>query len=274
MIITISIIYLIASTMSTYLWQNFLTDSSILNRIKETIQKLIEEYTITHLIEIGPGRWALTKKIVQLPVEILCIEKDTTMDHYLASLTKHHKNLHIHYQDVLEFNEKQIMHQKKHLIVGNLPYYITSPILRKFFWSTQALRWGGVFLIQKEVAEKIVATAPKKSFLRWLINYAYRVEYCFSVPPKAFNPPPKVTSAVIRLSPKKNDDIPTLSYENMLIFLDQYSPYKRKTLWASSKIVAKLAKKRDSDEVMFDITPFAEKRLEELWWEEMDKILK
>ena len=59
----------------------------------------------------------------------------------------------------------------------------------------------------------------------------------------------------------------------MLIFLDQYSPYKRKTLWASSKIVAKLAKKRDSDEVMFDITPFAEKRLEELWWEEMDKII-
>lgn len=55
------------------------------------------------------------------------------MDHYLTPLTKHHKNLHIHYQDVLEFNEKQIMHQKKHLIVGNLPYYITSPILRKFF---------------------------------------------------------------------------------------------------------------------------------------------
>ena len=85
-------------------------------------------------------------------------------------------------------------------------------------------------MIQKEVAEKIVATAPKKSFLRWLINYAYTVEYCFSVPPKAFNPPPKVTSAVIRLSPKKEDNIPTLSYDDMLAFLDQYSPYKRKTL--------------------------------------------
>ncbi len=163
--------------------------------------------------------------------------------------------------------------KKKTLIVGNLPYYITSPILRKFFAFTQPTRAGWVFLIQKEVAEKIVHNAPKKSFLRWCINYAYTVEYCFSVPPEAFTPPPKVTSAVIRVIPKPLDEIPSLSYSILLIFLDQYSPFKRKTLWASHKIVSKLSKKSDSDPKKFDITSYSHQRLEELGWDEMKVIV-
>jgi 16S rRNA A1518/A1519 N6-dimethyltransferase RsmA/KsgA/DIM1 with predicted DNA glycosylase/AP lyase activity len=59
------------------------------------------------------------------------------------------------------------------------------------------------------------------------------------VPPEAFTPPPKVTSAVIRVIPKPLDEIPSLSYSTLLIFLDQYSPFKRKTLGASHKIVSK-----------------------------------
>jgi 16S rRNA (adenine1518-N6/adenine1519-N6)-dimethyltransferase len=125
-------------------------------------------------------------------------------------------------------------------------------------------------LIQKEVAEKIVHNAPKKSFLRWCINYAYKVEYCFSVPPQAFTPPPKVMSAVIRLIPKSPDQIPLLSYDDMLIFLDQYSPFNRKTLGASLKIVNKLSVKSQKSRVKkFEISSFAHQRLEELGWDEM-----
>lgn len=199
------------------------------------------------------------------------------MQHYLTPLSTQHPSMTIFYEDVLELDIarlEQDYKEKKHtLIVWNLPYYITSPILRKFFGSITPERWGWVFLIQKEVAEKIVHNAPKKSFLRWLINYAYDVEYCFSVPPKAFNPPPKVTSAVIRLIPKTLDRLPSLSYETMMVFLDQFSPYKRKTLWASSKIVAKLAKKKNSDSPVFVIAPFSHQRLEELWWDEMTSIV-
>jgi 16S rRNA (adenine1518-N6/adenine1519-N6)-dimethyltransferase len=70
--------------------------------------------------------------------------------------------------------------QVKTLVVGNLPYYITSPIFRKFFEDHQFT--GGVFLIQKEVAEKIMTNAHKKSYLRWLLNNHYEIDYCFTVP--------------------------------------------------------------------------------------------
>jgi 16S rRNA (adenine1518-N6/adenine1519-N6)-dimethyltransferase len=91
------------------------------------------------------------------------------------------------------------------LIVGNLPYYITSPILRQFFEHDSFI--GGVFLIQKEVAEKIMTEAPKKSYLWRLLNNHYDVRYCFTVKPKCFNPPPKVDSAVISLTRKAQGEI-------------------------------------------------------------------
>ncbi len=129
-------------------------------------------------------------------------------------------------------------------------------------------RAGGVFLIQKEVAEKIVHDAHKKSYLRWLLNYAHRVEYAFTVPAKAFTPAPKVTSAVIRILPKLLHDIPHCDYTSLLGFLDRFSPFKRKTLGASAKIVAK-----HEGECLYDIQSFAHLRLEELGWSEMEEML-
>ena len=149
-------------------------------------------------------------------------------------LSKHTQLIH---QDILKRDEEveeslgqKKIEKSKTLVTGNLPYYITSPILRKFFEGEKTTRVGGVFLIQQEVADKIVHDAPKKSFLRWLINFSYRVEYVFSVPPQAFTPPPKVTSAVIRILPKQESDIPLLDFMKLKTFLDLYSPYKRKTL--------------------------------------------
>ncbi len=261
--------------MSSYLGQNFLKDNDILKQIVDTIKDLLESSKSTTIIEIWPGKGALTSRIIKLPEQLICIEKDATMQHYLQQLQDQHTKMKVIFEDVLEVETGtlKIENKEKTLVVGNLPYYITSPILRKFFGSTDAIRAGGVFLIQKEVADKIVYNASKKSFLRRLINYAYNVEYCFSVPPTAFNPPPKVTSAVIRLTPKSTNTIPSLSYETMMIFLDQYSPYKRKTLWASSKIVSKLSKKSTEKWTDFDTTHFASKRLEELGWEEMKEII-
>lgn len=271
--------------MSSYLWQNFLTDSSVLTRIANEVRKLFEDWWCDTLIEIGPGKWALTKRILWLTSRTMVIEYDQKMIDYLNShlFTQITDVPQIVHQDILKWDENNIQHfpyggsdrQKlTTLIVGNLPYYITSPILRKFLWYTQKVWSGWVFLIQKEVAEKIVYNAPKKSFLRRLINYAYRVEYCFSVSPKAFTPPPKVTSAVIRAVPRSQNDIPSLSYDDLLIFLDQYSPFKRKTLWASAKIVQKLKIKNGELKIKdFDISPYAHQRLEELGWAEMEVII-
>lgn len=293
--------------MSSYLGQNFLTDNEILSRIAAEVQACFLSLWCENLIEIWPGKWALTKRILDITPQTLLIEYDQKMVDYLQTklfpwLSTRPSLVN---QDVLVWDESNKDDfpfwvctdevKKKTLVVGNLPYYITSPILRKFFTSVRPIRAGWVFLIQKEVAEKIMYNAPKKSFLRWLINYAYRVEYCFSVPPSAFTPPPKVTSAVIRVIPKSQDEIPSLSYDDLLVFLDQYSPFKRKTLWASSKIVEKQAapclpagKSRKSQATgqkpwslkleawshrSFDITPYSHQRLEELGWEEMERIV-
>lgn len=188
--------------------------------------------------------------------------------HHNHILSPHTKIVH---KDILQRDSQSLQDfpfqsdRSRTLVVGNLPYYITSPILRKFFETQTPTRAGGVFLIQKEAAEKIVHNAPKKSFLRWLINYAYIVEHCFDVPADAFTPPPKVVSTVIRVRPKALHEIPDMDYSRLLQFLDLYSPYKRKTLGASHKIVDKHRQKNNNpDTITFDITDYSSQRLEEL----------
>lgn len=221
----------------------------------------------------------MTKRIQDLTSQMLLIE----YDHKMISHLQHHHVLTDHTQivhkDILEreaTSQSDFPFQtppSQTLIVGNLPYYITSPILRRFFETQQSTWAGGVFLIQKEPADKIVHDAPKKSFLWWLLNYAYRVEHCFDVPPTAFTPAPKVVSSVIRILPKDHSQIPLLNYQHLIRFLDLYSPYKRKTLGASSKIVAKQQKSSDQVPFVVDTTEFASRRLEELGREEMIALL-
>jgi 16S rRNA (adenine1518-N6/adenine1519-N6)-dimethyltransferase len=124
---------------------------------------------------------------------------------------------------------------------------------------------GGVFLIQKEVGEKIMTAATKKSYLRWLLNNQYDVFYEFTVPPQAFTPPPKVDSAVVSFVRKdkpilmKNDDL-----QKMRRVLDIISPYKRKTLGKIQKLCGS----------SINIPTYLwSRRLEELGWNEMKEIL-
>lgn len=264
--------------MGSYLGQNFLTDSSIVSRIAQTIRSLIEKTNSRSLIEVGPGKWALTKKIIGLTESLTVIEMDEKMIEKVKSLDlwvqsiqewKASPSLSIVHADILQRDETWYSHDHtKTVVSGNLPYYITSPILRKFFGGANVDWAGGVFLIQKEVAEKIVHDAPKKSYLWWLLNYAHRVEYAFTVSAKAFTPAPKVTSAVIRILPKLAQDISDCRYGDLLAFLDRFSPFKRKTLGASAKIVAK-----HEGSCLYNIEQFAHLRLEELGWKEMSNII-
>ena len=134
------------------------------------------------LIEIGPGKGALTTLIQDLTSQTQLIEYDEKMIIHLRQNKLLSKTTKVVQQDILQREATHSDHfsfqtaPEKTLVVGNLPYYITSPILRKFFETQTPTRAGGVFLIQREAAEKIVYNAPKKSFLRRLINYSYRVE--------------------------------------------------------------------------------------------------
>ena len=252
--------------MSRYLGQHFLVDEQILRWIVDAIQQMVDDFGSEDMWEIGPGQWALTKEIYRMVSRFLCFEKDEKMKKYLGQFLQEEQIVR---GDILEENtESRIQNTDidKVLIVWNLPYYITSPICRKFFAEALRPRWW-VFLIQKEVAEKIRTDARKKSYLRWLLNNGYEIEYLFTVPPTSFDPPPKVDSAVIRLKREKMKKLKDEEYEKMLKLLDIISQYKRKTL-------GKIWKMRKADLLEFDLPEGLEgKRLEELGWEEMKKIL-
>lgn len=124
------------------------------------------------------------------------------------------------------------------VVVGNLPYYITSPLLRMRLQDGAApLPLGGVFLIQKEVAEKLLSTSRKKSFLRRCITNWYDVSLEMIVPPQAFNPPPKVDSAIIICTRREKPRLTAAQHTRALEFLDLVSTYKRKTLGKIQKII-------------------------------------
>jgi len=214
--------------MGRFLGQHFLIDTVILDRIVQTIAEYYQKTQSLSMIEIGPWQGALTKLVHEISKSFHCFEKDTKMTHHLhAFLAKDE----IVRWDILE---SDYLVKEKEMVVGNLPYYITSPILRKFFTDKENQPTAWVFLIQKEVADKLASDAQKKSFLRRLINNFYHIEYCFTVPPEAFDPPPKVQSAVISLYPKEEPEIDDI--ERLEKTLGLIAPYSRKTLGRIAKI--------------------------------------
>jgi len=265
--------------------QHFLSDHTVLADIADAVFSLQQELWCDSLMEIGPGQGVLTELIIPEFDQVTLFEIDERMKPHLEPLVQRHKDAEIIWGDVLKVDEQiskwgnekisgwvdTLMSRwgNKPLVVGNLPYYITSPIFRKFFVE-QSHIWG-VFLIQKEVAQKIQTITKQKSYLRWLLNYGYDIEYCFTVSATAFDPPPKVQSAVVKIqqiSKWANEwmsDRP--DFDRMVEFLDIVSQYSRKTL-------RKIWKMRTEDLAWFTFPEELEgKRLQELGWEELGQIL-
>jgi len=249
--------------MWTYLWQNFLIDANIKKYISDKIKKIYDDNQLECIIEIGPWKGAITKRICNISSNFFVLEKDETMLNYLTEIIK---KKDIIFWDVLTIDVQKILAEKniapdKTLVVWNLPYYITSPIFRKYFanWeknkNNQYFWW--FFMVQDEVWQKIQTETKKKSFLWRLTNYAYNIYYRKTVPAKAFKPAPKVKSCLIEFQKKqKTIDI---NFNNLFEFLDLHSQFSRKTIWAITKILAKQNKKK------FQIPEdLKNKRLEEL----------
>jgi len=272
--------------MWTYLGQNFLTDSKVRAYIADKILNLYKKFDCNALIEIWPGKWAITKLIYQISDNFIIIEKDKDLVEN-RKLKIENKEINIKeliWQDVLEVDVEKIFKDKKlktekTLVVWNLPYYITSPILRKFFWNWECNFVWWIFMLQNEVWERIKSDANKKSYLRWLLNYGYDVTYLKMVPAKAFSPAPKVKSCLVKLEIKNSKC--NIKWNSLIDFLDLYSGFSRKTLWAIQKIVEKhwlklvdSGCKKISPEWQFKIPEdLHKKRMEELNREDLEKIL-
>tara|TARA_R110000868_G_scaffold383578_5_gene650618 strand:- start:697 stop:1470 length:774 start_codon:yes stop_codon:yes gene_type:complete len=177
------------------LGQHFLTDNNIINKILKSVHAKEGD----RLIEIGPGTGALTKWLVQEHKDVHAIELDQRA---VAVLEEQLTGLTIHQQDVLKVDWKDLISETGEThVIGNLPYYITSPILFSLLESREYFS-EAILMMQKEVAQRLVASPSTKEYgiLSVQTQLMSTPELLFDVSPNSFSPPPKVMSSVIRIT--------------------------------------------------------------------------
>jgi len=182
------------------LGQHFLTDNNVIFKIL----KSVDADEGDRVIEIGPGTGALTKWMAKSISDLHVIELDQRA---VEVLKNEIDNITIHQQDVLKVNWEDIVDpDKKNVVVGNLPYYITSPILFDLL-ENRGLFDEAVLMMQKEVAERLVAEPSSKAYgiMSVQTQLFCTPEILFDVAPGSFNPPPRVNSSVIKLKFDKPD---------------------------------------------------------------------
>ncbi len=208
------------------LGQHFLHDQNIAHRIVASLTSRKETRAV---LEIGPGMGVLTRYLIDLPgVDLKVIEIDRDS---VAYLRQHYPQLQsgIIEGDFLESDVPGIF-PGKFSVIGNFPYNISSQIFFKVLAHRDRVD-ELVCMLQKEVAQRIAAPPGSKTYgiLSVLLQAYYRIEYLFTVPPGVFTPPPKVMSAVIRLT---RNDVTTLSCDEQLFVqvVKQAFNTRRKTL--------------------------------------------
>ncbi len=182
--------------------QNFLKDNNVINKIVSSIAPNDEDL----IIEIGLGSGALTKHLVRMSKYYLGYEIDLEVKKFLAKYEGENK-LFI-YDDFLNRNVKDDIKDllyKKLYIVGNLPYYITTPIILRIIEQKLDIE-ECLFMVQKEVALRFSSKPGNREYgaITVLLNHYFDVEYLFEVGRKCFMPSPNVDSAIIKLKKKEN----------------------------------------------------------------------
>ena len=207
------------------LGQHFLHDQGVLARIASCLP--IEPGSL--VVEIGPGQGALTEHLLDRVAQVAAIELDRDL---AAGLQTRFANapLEIIEADVLDIDLAELIRNRSErpaLVAGNLPYYITSPILRRLFAAAPQVEQA-VFLMQKEVAERVVAVKGSRGygFLSVLSRLYAEPELLFTVAPGCFRPPPQVTSAVVRLAMRRGAQVEP----DLVEFLKACFAHPRKTL--------------------------------------------
>ena len=183
--------------------QHFLTNEHYAERIADSLQ-LTDQYQ--EVLEVGPGKGVLTKYLLQKDFRLKVVEADRDMVAYL------HKHFPILSTDIIEGDFLRVRLEDHFsgpfAIIGNYPYNISSQILLKTVkYRQQVPEMAGMF--QKEVADRVVAGPGSKTYgvIGVLVQAFYEAEYLFGVSPGNFSPPPKVKSAVIRLTRKENPPV-------------------------------------------------------------------
>ena len=179
--------------------QNFLHDAGVIHRIHRAIHPKVGE----RLVEIGPGQGAITEGLLDSGAHLDVVELDLDLIPILQSKFAGRDNFTLNQGDALKFDFTQLSQEPHSLrVVGNLPYNISTPLIFHLLDHAHLIR-DMHFMLQKEVVERLAAEPGGGDWgrLSIMVQYHCRVEHLFNVGPGAFNPAPKVDSAIVRLVP-------------------------------------------------------------------------
>lgn len=210
------------------LGQNFLIDSNILDKIVAAGEVSQEDF----VIEIGPGLGSLTQKLAQAAGQLTVIEKDRQLLPVLKENLQEYNNITYVEGDVLKVDWVEIIPAGvKPKVIANLPYYITTPIIMGFFEKKISTRLL-VFMVQREVAERMVAKPGGKDYgsLSIAVQFYCKPEIVTIVPPTVFIPRPEVDSAVVKLVTLDHPAVEVLSEETFFRTVRSAFQQRRKTL--------------------------------------------
>ena len=214
------------------LGQNFLIDTNILKKIVD-FADITEQ---TGAIEIGPGIGALTEQLARTSKKVVAFEIDQRLLPILQDTLSPYPNVNIIHQDVLKANVQEVMVSEfpdtaDIMVVANLPYYVTTPIIMKILEERLPIR-GIVVMLQKEVADRISAKPGSKDYgsLSIAVQYYTVAETVMIVPKTVFVPQPNVDSAVIRLTVREKPAVSVKSEDFFFQVTRASFAQRRKTL--------------------------------------------
>jgi len=206
------------------LGQNFLIDPSASLAIADALG----ETSAATVLEIGPGKGAITRLLSARAQRVIAVEIDPTL---ARQLSQDYQQVEVLQQDILTTDLSALANPEKLAVVGNLPYYITSQILLHLFDHHQAID-RAVIMVQREVADRIAAQPGTRDYglLTATTQLYARVDNLFTLPPAAFAPPPDVHSTVLRLTFAPRYESLGVDPIEFVGFLKKSFAQKRKTL--------------------------------------------
>jgi 16S rRNA (adenine1518-N6/adenine1519-N6)-dimethyltransferase len=240
------------------LGQNFLTDKNITQKIIQACELSQEDF----ILEIGPGQGILTKELVKVAKNVFAVEKDEKLAQALAFNLKDYKNLKVIRGDILKYK----IETKATKVIGNIPYYITTPIIEHLL--NQKGKIDTIFVtIQKEVAQRLTAKPGSKIYgsLSIFVQYHTIPEIKFFISRGCFKPQPKVDSAFVGL---KMRQAPAVRVEDEELFFK----IVRTSFSQRRKMISNTLKNFVSAEEILQLGIASSKRPEELSLEDFAKL--
>ena len=209
------------------LGQHFLVDEGVVRNIAAALDLAQGE----KVLEIGPGIGTLTQLLAMTGAQVTAVELDRRFIDILGKTLQGYANVRVVQGDVLTLNIQEVMGQDKFHIAGNLPYYITTPIIMKFL-EERVPAERMVFMVQKEVADRMVSAPGTKDYgaLSVAVQYYTEAVKLFEVPASAFLPPPAVDSAVILCKMRQRPPVEVDSEKAYFRVVKAAFAQRRKTL--------------------------------------------